>query len=191
MDRKNERRNFFKAIKEAFEFKTVRMMFTAMILAFAALLAIGYTYFFWRQVFSTGEPIPLLLQRLGELAKILLLAFFVTAILVCWLTVILAIRIIGPLKRLERGLLAMANDEIPETLKFRYRDEIEFHLISIPFNDLIEKMKRKKNGLNKLRVYAKEIKETAEKRSLKKAQIVDLIRQFEENIQEIVEKETQ
>lgn len=77
-----DQRRFMKSIREAFEFKTFRMMFAVIFLAFILALALGYTYFFRHQVFMSSQSLPPVLENAGVVGQVLLLVLALIAILI-------------------------------------------------------------------------------------------------------------
>jgi len=177
-----DQRRLIESIREAFEFKTFRMMFTVIFLAFILTLALGYTYFFWHQVFMSSKSLPPILENAGIVGQVLLLVLVLIAILIAWITIVISLRILGPLKRLERDLTKMARGDIPEPLKFRNRDEVEFHMLSLPFNELVEKMQHERSELLWLQERCREIRVQAEKKNLSPEEILVQLRAQEERL---------
>jgi methyl-accepting chemotaxis protein len=181
-----DKRRLMESVREAFEFKTFRMMFTVIFLAFILALALGYTYFFWHQVFMSSQSLPPVLENAGAVGQVLLLVLILIAILIAWITVVISLRILGPLKRLERDLLRMARGDIPEPIKFRNRDEVEFHMISLPFNELVERMKHERSELLWLQERCLEIRAQAEKKNLNPEDVLVQLKAQEERLAELL-----
>jgi len=181
-----DQRRFMESIREAFEFKTFRMMFTVIFLAFILALALGYTYFFWHQVFMSSQSLPPVLENAGVVGRVLLLVLALIAILIGWITVVISLRILGPLKRLERDLTRMARGEIPEPIKFRTRDEMEFHMISLPFNELVERMQHERSEVHWLQERCRDIRIQAEGKALSPEEVVVQLKAQEERLAELL-----
>lgn len=181
-----DKRRLTESIREAFEFKTFRMMFTVIFLAFILAIALGYTYFFWHQVFMSSKSLPPILENAGTMGQVLLLVLVLISILIIWMTTVISLRILGPLKRLERDLMQMARGDIPEPLKFRTRDEVEFHMISLPFNELVERMRHERSELTWLQERSRDILAQAERKAVSPEEVLVLLKAQEERLAELL-----
>ncbi len=181
-----DQRHLMESLREAFEFKTFRMMFTVIFLAFILALALCYTYFFWHQVFLSAKSLPPVLENAGTVGQVLLLVLALIAILIGWITFVISLRILGPLKRLERDLLRMARGDIPEPLKFRTRDEVEFHMISLPFNELVERMRHDRSELVWLQERCRNIRKQAQEKMLSPEEIILQLQAQEERFAQLL-----
>jgi hypothetical protein len=182
-----KKRHLVDSIREAFEFKTFRMMFTVIFLAFILALALGYAYVFWHQVFMSSKSLPQGLGNAGALGLALLLVLALIALLIVWMTAVISLRILGPLRRLQRDLLQMAGGEgLPEPLKFRKSDEVEFHMLSLPFNECVERMRRERSEFVWVQQRTRDLLIQAEQKTLSLEDIVIQLRAQEKRLAELV-----
>jgi HAMP domain-containing protein len=181
-----DKRHLVDSVREAFEFKTFRMMFTVILLAFILAIALGYTYLFWHQVFMSSKSLPPVLENAGAIGLMLLLVLILIAILIIWMTSVISLRILGPLRRMQRDLLQMARGDIPEPIRFRARDEVQFHMLSLPFNECVERRRRERSELLWLQERTRDILAQAEQKTLSPEEVLVQLKAQEKRLAELL-----
>ena len=145
MDRRKPR-----VFKEPFHLKIVRELITIGVFSLVILALLCIIVLFWGQAASVMQ-----LQGSGRIVFLnLLKAFVVISVillgLVLWISVLISRNLFGPLLRLRSNMERLLKGESPERIRFRKSDELEFHYISEPFNQLSDMIITYKKELNEL-----------------------------------------
>lgn len=80
----------------------------------------------------------------------------------------------------------MARGDIPEPIKFRTRDEMEFHMISLPFNELVERMQHERSEFHWLQERCRDIRIQAEAKALSPEEVVVQLKAQEERLAKLL-----
>ena len=79
------------------------------------------------------------------------LLFFVLNFIFLWLTVTIAVRVVGPFVRINRILNEIATGDIPEQIRFRRSDEIPFQELTEPFNRALKALRERREELDQIK----------------------------------------
>ncbi len=177
MDRRKPR-----VFKESFQLKIVRTLISLGVFSLVMLALLGYMVLFWS---SAAKGIGL--EHAGStllmnLAKVFLIATVILLGLILWISYLISRNLFGPLNRLRNNMEKLIKGDDPDSIKFRKSDELEFHYISEPFNQLVDKISHLRN---EAKVLENEIADFIEKNAkgiIKKKAIEPFLREIKTKV---------
>jgi sensor histidine kinase YesM len=182
MDRRKAR-----VFKESFQLKIVRTLISLGIFSLVLLALIGYLVLFWssaaREIGLAHSGTTLLLN----LAKIFLVVTVLLLGLVLWISYLISRNLFGPLTRLRNSMKKLIKGHDPDTIRFRKSDELEFHYISEPFNELVDRVVNLKKEVDGLRTSINDFLEKHNKGMIKKNAIIPYIEELKTKIDSLTE----
>ena len=178
MDRRKAR-----VFKESFQLKIVRTLISLGIFSLVMLAIIGYLVLFWspaaREMGLAGSGTTLL----WNLAKVLLIVTVILLGLVFWISYLISRNLFGPLTRLRGNMERLIRGDDPSTLRFRQSDELEFHYISEPFNELVDRIVHLKKEVQELKESIGDFLDKNEKGMIKKNMVVPYVEELQTKVE--------
>ncbi len=177
MDRRKPR-----VFRESFQLKIVRTLITLGIFSLVMLALIGYLVLFWS---SAAKEIGLThsgTTLFWNLAKIFLIVTVILLGLVLWISYLISRNLFGPLTRLRNNMEGLIRGDDPSSLRFRKSDELEFHYISEPFNELVDRIVNLKKDINELQENINGFLEKHDKGMIKKNAAIPYIEELKTKI---------
>lgn len=167
MDRRKPR-----IFNEVFKLKIVRILISFGVFSLAILALLGYMILFWT---SAAEEIGLGYSGTVlfiNLAKVFLIITVVLLGLVMWVSFLISRNLFGPLIRLRNNMEMLIRGEDPDNVRFRRTDELVFHYLSEPFNQIIERLKNLNKDVKEVEKGISDFIEKTEKGMIKKKAFV-------------------
>lgn len=178
MDRRKPR-----VFKESFQLKIVRTLISLGIFSLVMLALIGYLVLFWS---SAAREIGLAHSGSAlfwNLAKIFLVVTVILLGLVLWISYLISRNLFGPLTRLRNSMEKLIKGHDPDTIRFRKSDELEFHYISEPFNELVDRIVNLNKEVGELRANINDFLEKNEKGMIKKNAVIPYIEELKAKVE--------
>lgn len=135
MDRRKPR-----IFKESFQLKIVRTLISIGIFSLVILALLGFVVLFWSSATKTMELAGSGNHLFFYLLKVFLIVTIILLGLILWISFLISRNLFGPLLRLRNHMEMLIKGEDPDKIRFRKSDELEFHYLSEPFNQLIDKV---------------------------------------------------
>lgn len=167
MDRRKPR-----IFKQAFQLKIVRTLLSFGVFSLAILALLAYMILFWT---TAAEEIGLGYSATVlfiNLAKVFLIITVVLLGLVLWVSFLISRNLFGPLVRLKNNMEMLIKGENPNRVRFRRTDELVFHYLSEPFNQIIERIKNLNKEVKEIEKGISDFLEETEKGMIKKTAFV-------------------
>lgn len=180
MDRRRPR-----VFKESFQLKIVRTLISLGVFSLVLLALIGYLVLFWspaaREIGLAQSGTTLL----WNLAKVFLVVTVVLLGLVLWISYLISRNLFGPLTRLRNSMERLIGGHDPDTIRFRKSDELEFHYISEPFNELVDRIVSLKRQIAELRTSIDDFLKKNEKGMIKKNAVIPYIEELKTKVESL------
>ncbi|MFQ5906402.1 MAG: hypothetical protein ACE5JA_07500 [bacterium] len=144
------------SVRSAFRLRVAKYMITLVTFSLLVLGVCTVLFLLWnpigKGIILITDPFTKSTARIfNNAVRSLFLLFFVLNFIFLWLTFVIARRVIGPFVRIKRVLKQIAEGDIPEDMRFRKNDEIPFHELTEPFNQVLSQLRRRKEGLEATR----------------------------------------
>ncbi len=180
MDRRKPR-----VFKESFQLKIVRTLVSLGVFSLVLLALIGYLVLFWspaaREIGLAQSGTTLL----WNLAKVFLIVTIILLGLVFWISYLISRNLFGPLTRLRNSMEKLISGHDPDTIRFRKSDELEFHYISEPFNELIDRVVNLKKEVEALKKSINDFLEKQHKGMIKQNAVIPYIEELKTKIESL------
>jgi signal transduction histidine kinase len=177
MDRRRVR-----VFRDSFQLKIVRTLISIGIFSLVLLALLGFVVLFWlpaaRELELSASGSVLFIN----LVKIFLIVTVVLLGLIFWISYLISRNLFGPLTRLRKNIERLLKGENPEDIKFRKSDELEFHYISEPFNQLADRMLEIREGVNGLEKDITDVLDKYEKGMIKQKGMVKFVEELKGKI---------
>ena len=171
-----------KVFKESFHLKIVRTLISIGVFSLVVLALLGVIVLFWlpavKTMGLTGSGRFLFLNLL----KVFLLVTVILLGLVLWISFLISRNLFGPLTRLRNHMEMFIRGDDPETIKFKQSDELEFHYLSEPFNQIIDRVSNLENNVKDLERQIDDFLEKSEKGMLKKSAFIPFVKELRTKI---------
>lgn len=177
MDRRKPR-----IFKESFQLKIVRTLISFGIFSLVILALLGFVVLFWLPAAKdiglehTGSTLFL------NLTKVFLVVTVVLLGLILWISFLISRNLFGPLNRLRNHMEMLIRGEDPEKIRFRKSDELEFHYLSEPFNQLIDSVTDLKKGTKEIEKDITDFLERNEKGMIKESGVIPFIKELKTKV---------
>lgn len=173
MDRRRAR-----VFKDSFQLKIVRTLISTGIFSLVLLALLGFVALFWLpaarelELSATGSALFV------NLLKIFLIVTVVLLGLIFWISYLISRNLFGPLTRLRQSIESLLKGKDPDDIKFRKSDELEFHYISEPFNQLVDRIIDIRKGVKGLDGDITDVLDKYEKGMIKQKGMVKFVEEL-------------
>jgi len=120
-----------------------------------------------------------------NLLKIFLILTVILLGLILWISYLISKNLFGPLTRLRNHMEMLIRGEDPETIKFRQSDELEFHYLSEPFNQIIDRITGIENNVKNLEKELQDFLEKTKKGMIKESGFITFAQELKTKIESL------
>jgi methyl-accepting chemotaxis protein len=177
MDRRKAR-----VFKESFQLKIVRTLISLGIFSLVMLAIIGYLVLFWSSAARDMGLVRSGANLIWNMAKVFLIVTVILLGLVFWISYLISRNLFGPLTRLRGNMERLMRGDDPSALRFRKSDELEFHYISEPFNELVDRIVDYKKEVKELKESISDFLDKNKKGMIKKNMIMPYIEELKTKV---------
>jgi signal transduction histidine kinase len=171
-----------KIYRESFQLKIVRTLISLGVFSLVILALLGFLLLYWtpaaREMGLSGSGTGLLVN----LAKVFIIVTVVLVVLVLWISFLISRNLFGPLKRLKRNMELLIQGKDADEIRFRKSDELEFHYISDPFNQLVDKVSKLRKETVDLEEEVSDFLEKKEKGMIKQKGYITFIKEIKDKL---------